>query len=365
MISGKTIAVVIPCYNEEKQIGLVLDNLPSFVDRVVVVNDASKDNTAKVVQGYIQRDKSVAPAIPQKNKELKPNMYNKADIVVQQIIDREASLYTPQEVWNKSPEKDRIILINHKKNGRKGASMATGYKWCRDNNIFCTAVMDGDAQMDPEELESLVLPIVNGEVDYVKANRLKHRSAFFVIPKLRFFGNSILSMLTKIASGYWRVSDTQSGFTAINLTALKAIRIHKIYKDYGCPNDMLVKLNIAFCSIREVESKPVYKIGEVSKMREMKLILPISFLLFKSFFKRLYVKYLFRDFHPIFLFYHFAFFLFLANLPFMVQVIKSLSPDVTLPLQSLIIFTLLSIGGFQSLFFAMWMDMMDNDRLYK
>ena len=188
--------------------------------------------------------------------------------------------------------------------------MASGYRWCRDHNIDCTALMGGDGQMDPDELINIVSPVVDGEVDYVKANRLKHRSAFFVIPKVRFFGNSILSMLTKIASGYWRVSDTQTGFTAMSLSALKAIRLHKIYHTFGCPNDVLVKLNIAFCTIREVESKPVYEIGEKSKMREIKVIPSISFLLFKSFFKRLYVKYLFRDFHPIFLFYHFAFFYF-------------------------------------------------------
>ena len=146
--------------------------------------------------------------------------------------------------------------------------------------------MDGDGQMDPSELESICIPVVNENIDYVKGNRLIHRSSLLVIPKIRFFGNSILSILTKLASGYWRISDTQTGFTAISLKALSSIRLYKIYKSYGYPNDILVKLNIAFCSVREVEIKPVYNVGEQSKMKILKVIPTVSWLLIKSFFKR-------------------------------------------------------------------------------
>src|SRR6185503_10755808 len=134
-------------------------------------------------------------------------------------------------------------------------------------------------------------PIVEEGIDYVKGNRLIHRSAWLVIPKVRYFGNSILSIMTKVASGYWHVSDSQTAFVAISRKALNAIRIHNIYRTYGYPNDMLVKLNIAFCTIKEVEIKPVYEIGERSKMKIFNIIVPISWLLFKSFFKRLWIKY--------------------------------------------------------------------------
>jgi hypothetical protein len=219
--------------------------------------------------------------------------------------------------------------------------------------------------MDPSELENICLPVVNSEVDYVKANRLSHRSALLVIPKIRFFGNSVLSLLTKIASGYWRVSDTQTGYTAIGLKALDAIRLYEIYRSYGCPNDILVKLNIAFCTIREIPSKPVYNIGEKSKMKELRVVPKISWLLFKSFWKRLYMKYLFRDFHPLFLLYHFAFILLLIDLPIFLKILEVVLKGHTVTLQSLLLFVLLSLSGFQSLFFAMWMDMMDNERLQK
>ena len=85
--------------------------------------------------------------------------------------------------------------------------------------------MAGDGQMDPDELESICAPVVKENIDYVKGNRLIHRSAWLVIPKKRYFGNSILSILTKIASGYWHVSDTQTGFTAISNKALKCYKI--------------------------------------------------------------------------------------------------------------------------------------------
>ena len=223
--------------------------------------------------------------------------------------------------------------------------------------------MAGDGQMDPAELEGICMPVIENKVDYVKGNRLSHRSAFFVVPRIRFFGNSVLSLMTKIASGYWHVSDTQTGYTAISLQALEGIRLHRIYRSYGMPNDILVKLNIAFFSVAEVPIKPIYNVGEKSKMKIFKVIPRISLLLFFSFWKRLYVKYLLRDFHPLFLLYHMAFIILLINVPFLWQVIRSLAPGHFLPDQSLIIFVFLTISGFQALFFAMWMDMMDNERL--
>lgn len=362
MLKNKTIAVVVPAYNEEKQIGMVIESMPEFVDRIVIVNDCSKDNTAKVVKGYIEKDKSQITDLNHRAKVI-PNRYNYAEVVVENMEKEEKSYFVPSEI--ESSTNSRIVLINHLENGSVGAAMATGYKWCLDNNIDCTGLMGGDGQMDPEELESICMPVVKGEVDYVKGNRLKHRSASLVIPKVRFFGNSILSLLTKIASGYWQVSDTQTGYTAISLEALKGIKLYTIYKSYGCPNDMLVKLNIANFTIKEVPIKPVYHVGEESKMKIFKVIPRVSWLLFKLFWLRLYKKYLFRDFHPLFLLYHLSFTLLIINLPYLIAVFNDLIGGQKISTNSLIAFMFLSIAGFQSLFFAMWMDMMDNQRLQK
>jgi hypothetical protein len=219
--------------------------------------------------------------------------------------------------------------------------------------------------MDPAELESICMPVVNEGVDYVKGNRLIHGSAGYYIPKTRFIGNSILSILTKIASGYWRVSDTQTGYTAISLNALRSIKLYNIYKRYGMPNDMLVKLNIAYCSIREVPVKPVYRIGEQSKMRVFKVIPLISFLLFRSFFKRLWMKYFIKDFHPLFILYNLSFILGLIWVPYLIKVLRLFFTGKNVSFETLMAFTFLGVTSIQFLIFAMWMDIQDNERLYK
>lgn len=366
MLNGKTVAVVVPAYNEEKQIGIVIETMPSFVDRIVIVNDCSKDKTAKVVQQYMEKAPASATLVERVDNKIKRTKYNRAEVVLQEQITEEIQYFNPFEVVNEKPEKNRIILINHLTNGGVGAAIATGYKWAKDHNIDCTAVMAGDGQMDPSELESICKPVVEDGVDYVKGNRLIHRSALLVIPKIRYFGNSVLSILTKIASGYWHVSDTQTGYTAMSNSALNAIRLHEIYPRYGMPNDMLVKLNIAFCTIKEVEIKPVYDVGEQSKMKITKVIPTVSMLLFKSFFKRLWAKYLFRDFHPLFLLYHLSLFLFAVSIPLGFEILYAfLAKGHVITNQALIIFIFLLISGFQSLLFAMWMDIQDNERLYK
>jgi glycosyltransferase involved in cell wall biosynthesis len=367
MLNGKTIGVVVPAYNEEKQIRHVLETMPDFVDRIIVVNDFSTDKTADIVGDYVGRNDSPTPATTddKQSSGMPDNKYNRAEVLLKRQQQNDINYFPPAQIANTRPESDRVILINNLKNCGVGASIARGYKWCLDHNIECTAVMAGDGQMDPAELESICLPVINEGVDYVKGNRLIHGSARLVIPKSRYIGNSILSILTKIASGYWHVSDTQTGYTAISLSALSAIKLHEIYKSYGMPNDMLVKLNIAFCTLKEVKIKPVYNIGENSKMKVASVIPRIAWLLFKSFFKRLWIKYLFRDFHPLFLLYHFAFALGLFSLPYAIKIISLVIARHDVNPVTLLAFFILFTGSFQSLLFAMWMDIQDNERLYK
>jgi glycosyltransferase involved in cell wall biosynthesis len=365
MLKGKTVAVVVPAYNEEKQIADVIKTMPSFVDRIVVVDDHSTDKTALVVKNLISQYPCRDCFTKKPKTKITANKYNRADLIADRMKNDEVKLYTPFKIVNHNSGKNRLILITHQKNSGPGAAIATGYFWCREQEYDCVAVMDGDGQMDPNELESICLPVINNEVDYVKGNRLTHRSALFVVPKIRYFGNSILSLLTKVASGYWHISDSQCGYTAISLNALKSIRLYKIYKQYGCPNSILVKLNIAFCTVKEVQIKPIYDIGEKSKMKIPLVMVRLSWLLFKSFFTRLYTKYFFRDFHPLFLLYNLSFLLILLAFPIAIHLYDVFFISNRLPVQSLIIFTFLTITAFQTLFFAMWMDMQDNQRLQK
>jgi glycosyltransferase involved in cell wall biosynthesis len=364
MLNNKTIGVVVPAYNEESQIGIVIETMPDFVDRILVVNDKSTDKTEDTVKNFISSNCNETPLIL-KDKVIKKTFHNDAEISLQEFNKRELDFFPGSEIVNQNPDKDRIILINNLVNVGVGGSIARGYKWCKDNHIDCIAVMAGDAQMDPDELESICLPVINEGIDYVKGNRLIHGSAGYYIPKTRFIGNSILSILTKIASGYWRISDTQTGFTAISLNALNSIRLYDIYRRYGMPNDMLVKLNMAYCTIREIPIKPVYRIGEKSKMKVMKVIPRISFLLFRSFFKRLWIKYFLKDFHPLFILYNLSFILGIVWLHYLIKVFRLIINGQDASFETLLAFTFLGVTSIQFLIFGMWMDIQDNERLYK
>ncbi len=365
MINNKTIAVIIPAYNEESQIETVLFSIPDFVDRIIVVNDASQDKTAEVVASMIINDKSNYSNDRIGAEELTKTRYNAVDFALFEKLKEEEKFYNPSEIYNKTPDKNRIILINHTKNAGVGAAVANGYKWCRDNQIDCIAKIDGDGQMDPSELKEVCNPVVLDDVDYVKGNRLVYPGAQLVIPKVRFWGNSVLSILTKIASGYWHISDTQTAFTAISLRAIKMIKLYKLYPRYGYPNDILVKLNINQCTIKEVPIKPVYEVGEQSKMKIMKVIPRISKILVKGFFSRLWNKYMVKSFHPLFILYHFGFLAILLSVPFLIKIlIRAFSDTDANPITG-IAFVFLFITGFQALLFAMWMDIQDNERLNK
>lgn len=132
MYKDKTICVVVPAYNEEKLIGNVIETMPEFVDRIVIVDDKSRDKTVEIVKGYLEKSE------------------------------------------------ERLVLIQHEKNQGVGGAIVTGYKWARDSKMEITAVMAGDVQMDPDDLSGLLDPIIEGETDYTKGNRLFTGQAFYI-----------------------------------------------------------------------------------------------------------------------------------------------------------------------------------------
>jgi len=344
--------------------------MPDFVDAIIAVDDASTDDTLEIllslqraqVRSSIQRAKyATAAAGGQTRDHYGSIFYGEANaVLVKMRAEQEREIHSARVHESDS---SRLIVIAHPKNRGVGAAIASGYRYARDAGFECTAVMAGDGQMDPGELPSICAPVIDGRAEYSKGNRLKHRSANVVIPRVRYYGNSILSILTKIASGYWRISDTQTGYTAISHEALKGIDLHTIYPRYGVPNDILVTLNIASFRVTEVPIKPVYEIGEKSKMRIPKVILPISLLLVRLFFKRLFKKYLVRDFHPLFLLYVATFIGAVLDLYIAVRWFREyLQGNVMYGW--LIILVSLGLFTFQSLTFAMWFDMQDNERLY-
>ena len=174
---------------------------------------------------------------------------------------------------------------------------------------------DGRRQPDgPGRARALAGPVARGEVDYAKANRLFTGQAWQLIPHNRYLGNAVLSMLTKIASGYWHVADSQAGYTALGLQTLELLDLDRIYPRYGFPNDMLVHLNVVNARVRDFQSRPIYGVGERSGIRIRRVVPRISWLLLKGFFWRMREKYVIRDFHPLVFFYALGFLMALARL---------------------------------------------------
>jgi glycosyltransferase involved in cell wall biosynthesis len=256
---SKTIGVVIPAFNEELLIGDTLRSIPNFVDKIYVVDDCSRDRTAEIAGKF-------------------------------EIDD------------------PRVTCISHERNKGVGAAIITGYKKVLGDQLNIAVVMAGDNQMDPKYLPALLDPIVDDKVDYAKGNRLLSPEFRMGMSKWRTLGNTILTFLTKMASGYWQLMDPQNGYTAISTKALKKINPDSIYPWYGYCNDLLVKLNVFGFKIADVIMPAKYG-TEKSKIKYGRYIFKVSWLLLSDFFWRLKMKYVWLSFHPLVLFYLFGFLL--------------------------------------------------------
>jgi glycosyltransferase involved in cell wall biosynthesis len=308
MVEGKRLAVVVPAHNEEALVAETVAGIPDFVDRVYVVDDASTD----------------------------------------------ATLARAEELAARDP---RVAVLRHEQNRGVGAAIVTGYKRAVEERIDVTCVMAADNQMPPEDLERIVAPVARGEVDYAKANRLVSGQAWELIPRHRYLGNAVLSLLTKIASGYWHVADSQSGYTAVSLETLRLLDLDRIYPRYGFPNDMLVHLNVWNARVRDYPSRPIYGVGERSGIRLRKVVPTISWLLLKAFFWRLRVKYVIRDFHPLVFFYVLGLLMTAIGLGLGIAeiVLRALGNQITAA--TIVLVALLLVSGTQFTLFAMWFDM--------
>jgi glycosyltransferase involved in cell wall biosynthesis len=312
MLEGKRVAVVVPAHNEEGLIAATLQGIPGFVDRVYVIDDASSDATAERARG---------------------------------VGD------------------PRVEVIVHDRNRGVGAAIVTGYKRALAERMDATAVMAGDNQMDPDELELLATPVVRGELDYAKANRLFTGSAWKLIPRNRYLGNAILSLLTKVASGYWHIADSQAGYTVVSRRVLQLLDLDRIYTSYGFPNDMLVHLNIWNAHVRDFPSRPIYGVGERSGIKIRSVVPRISWLLWKRFFWRLREKYVIRDFHPLVFFYFFGILMTVVGLALGIfETVRRLQGHGITP-ATIVLVALLLISGSQFTLFAMWFDMESNKDL--
>jgi len=307
MYKNNRIGVVIPAYNEEDLIGETLAGMPDYIDRLFVVNDGSADRTSEI-------------------------------LAKQQTRDR------------------RITIIDHESNLGLGKSLIDGYRTAMNSDVDLVAVMAGDNQMHPGDLPSLLDKIIEDGYDYVKGNRLLHRD-IGTMPNYRLAGNAVLTILTKFATGYYRLMDPQCGYTVIRTSVLERIPIESIPCGFGYNASILCMLNIQGFRVADVEVAPVYG-REKSKIKLWKYVPTTSWILIQLFVKRLWKRYVVRDFHPLVLFYLFG----LANvlfilIPFTIRFFHMWGKYSELPKTTATIIIVTLLITTQSILFAVWMDM--------
>ncbi|MFP5264528.1 MAG: glycosyltransferase family 2 protein [Blastocatellia bacterium] len=250
MYKGHRITTVLPAHNEARHIGGVVRTMPDFVDSIIVVDDCSKDDTFEVAS-------------------------NCGD--------------------------DRVIAIRTPSNQGVGGAVVLGYRKGLEINSDILVKMDGDGQMDPTYLSSLLDCLIEHNYDYAKGNRFLAGESLAFMPKHRLVGNIILTFMTKLASGYWHVFDPQNGYTAIKSAALLRLNLEAMHRRFFFENDMLIHLNFFDFRVKDV-SIPARYGEEVSDLNPFKISVTFPLLLLRRFFYRVYQKYVLRDFSPIALF---------------------------------------------------------------
>lgn len=230
------IAVVIPAFNEAAAIARVIDQVPAYVDDVIVVDDASTDATTATA--------TAAGALR------------------------------------------GVEVVTHDVNRGVGAAIVTGYRRALARGADAVAVMAGDGQMDPSDLPALLDPIVAGVADYVKGNRFRHPDVWNAMPAARIVGNLVLSAATRVTSGYRHVFDSQCGYTVASRAALTAIELDRVFPRYGYPNDLLSHLHIAGMRVLDVPVRPVYGPAWKSGINLGTALHPIPWVLLRSWSTR-------------------------------------------------------------------------------
>ena len=239
------IAVVIPAYKVAKTVDSVIKRIGKDVQLIIVVDDGCPENSGIVAQ---------------KNRHR------------------------------------RIILVKHDKNQGVGAAMISGYKMAVSLNADVVVKVDGDGQIDPQLIPNLVAPLLAGQFDYAKGNRFQNPKTIIQMPKIRIFGNLVLSFFAKFSTGYWNIFDPNNGFTAITSKALKELDLSKISSDYFFESDMLFRLYLIGANIYQLPMNSVYE-EEKSNLSITKTIPVFTFKHTKNFLKRIIYTYYIKDFN--------------------------------------------------------------------
>jgi dolichol-phosphate mannosyltransferase len=246
MLNNLKIFVVIPSYKVKKHIIDVVENIPGFVDSIVVIDDACPQQSGHYVM-------------------------EQTDI-------------------------NNLHVLFHEVNKGCGGAVISGCRYALTNGADIVVKVDGDGQMDPNQIEKLVSPIISGVAGYTKGNRFKDHHKLRDMPKIRLFGNSILSFMMKVCSGYWNIMDPTNGFTAISKRSLELLNLDDLYERYYYDPGMLVKLNIENVVVQDVDIPARYK-DEESSLTISRILGEYPVLMFKSIIERIFLKYYLYDFN--------------------------------------------------------------------
>lgn len=238
------IAVVVPCFRVKEHILEVIQAIGPEVSKIYLVDDACPDGSGVFVR--------------QNSKD------------------------------------KRLSYIFHSQNQGVGGAVISGYVAAFSEGADVVVKIDGDGQMDPRLISTIVKPVVEGTADYSKGDRFDSLENLLGMPKIRIFGNAVLSLWAKFSTGYWSVTDPTNGFTAIHRSALSAINLNKIRKGYFFESDMLFRLNIANCVVADVPMVAVYG-AEKSNLRISKVLFEFPLRHTINLCKRIFYRYYLRE----------------------------------------------------------------------
>jgi glycosyltransferase involved in cell wall biosynthesis len=302
------LAVVIPAYLATDAIASVLADLPDTLRHIIVVDDASPDNTAELVRAYAARD-------------------------------------------------SRIVQICHEQNQGVGGAMVSGFRKALELGAQVVVKIDGDGQMDPAYIPALVTPLLEGKADYAKGNRFRDFESLRRMPLVRRIGNLGLSFLTKAATGYWNCFDPTNGFFAIRSEILAQLPLERIDRRYFFETSMLANLYLLGAFILDVPIPARYR-GERSSMSIWRVLVEFPVKLLATLVRRLLLRYFLFDFSMVSVYLLTGIPLILFGLIFgSLKWIQYLELGVPAPTGTVILPTLALILGIQFLLSAIELDM--------
>lgn len=336
MNSDSESILVVTAYNESRNIDSLIKRIGNSVGFVVVINDGSEDNTAEIA-----------------TNALKGENLNFAVLTHLKNTGQGGARSTGAMFAIKAALKDENV-VTHSLGGKpwvpgKGAIL-----------IFT----DGDGQLDPCEIPAFLQKIRNSSADFVKGNRFSTPDLLSVMPKTRLIGNVLLSAITKLASGYWDLTDSQCGYFAMKLELAAKLDWRKLRSGYGQINDIVIRLNELDAKVSSIPIKAIYGIGEISGIRIHKVAMPIFLTCLRGFYRRILIKNTIWKTHPLAAFYIFGHFLIVVSVFLGSKILYGVFNGFFAPPLTSILVMMLGTLGTLSVFQGISLDLAENRKLY-